>query len=176
MKSLSIHFSILLLLIAAFGTSTIDAAEVLAVSKVQKAPSLPLLVSESVTLAGELTEAQISTFNHQTLVIDLRTAEEGSQAEAEMLGAANIRYVNIPMSRKPLNKKTVDQFSKLILDNANSKVLVHCSSGNRAGLLWAAHLINQGTNVDKALTLVRPIATKEGTRKAIRLYAEKKND
>ena len=44
----------------------------------QKTLSLPLRVSESVTLAGALTEAQISTFNDQTLVIDLLTVEEGS--------------------------------------------------------------------------------------------------
>lgn len=130
-----------------------------------------LRVTDSVTLAGALTDELIATQNDTVLVIDLRTKEEGAEVEARQMSAANINYVNIPVGRAALDRKTVDRFSKLIRDNSHQKIVVHCSSGNRAGLMWAAHLINQGAGVTEAEGLVAPIVTKEPARQAIVEYA-----
>jgi protein tyrosine phosphatase (PTP) superfamily phosphohydrolase (DUF442 family) len=134
--------------------------------------TLPLRVSDSVTLAGALTADLTASANRDVLVIDLRMEEEGLEVEAQMLSAADIDYINIPVGRVAPDRETVDRFSKLIRDNNHQKIIVHCSSGNRAGLMWAAHLINQGTSVADAVAVVRPIATREPTRQAIVDYAE----
>ncbi len=132
-----------------------------------------LQVSERVTLAGILNEAAIDDLSAQgTLVIDLRTAEEGIDVEQQKLSDANVAYAHLPMGRKPLPVATVAALKTLLADNSDRPVLIHCASGNRAGLLWAAHLLDAGTPLNEALATVADIATKTTTTDAIRTYAK----
>lgn len=134
-----------------------------------------LRVSDRVTLAGLLNEAAIDDLSDQgALVIDLRTTEEGIDAEQRKMSKANVTYAHLPMGRKPLPVATVNALKSLLADNSDQPVLIHCASGNRAGLLWAAHLLDAGTPLDEALAAVADIATKTTTTDAIRAYAKKR--
>ena len=65
-------------------------------------PTPPLQVTETITLAGLLPANTLSELKQgDVFVIDLRTVEEGIEQEPEMLSAANLDYVNLPMGRSP---------------------------------------------------------------------------
>ncbi|MGK0222152.1 MAG: protein tyrosine phosphatase (PTP) superfamily phosphohydrolase (DUF442 family) [Limisphaerales bacterium] len=137
-------------------------------------PAKPLQITATITLAGLLAEGAIPSLKAEdVLVIDLRTAEEGIQSEADTLKAAQIQYINIPMGSTPLERTTVERFSKLIGENSERKILVHCSSGNRAGVIWAAHLMEHGSTAADALEKVLQVVTKEPARQAIIGYGER---
>jgi protein tyrosine phosphatase (PTP) superfamily phosphohydrolase (DUF442 family) len=134
-----------------------------------------LQVSDRVTLAGLLNEAAIDDLSAQgALVIDLRTAEEGIDVEQQKLSDAKVTYAHLPMGRKPLPVATVAALNVLLTDHSDQDVVIHCASGNRAGLLWAAHLLDAGTPLEDALATVADIATKTSTTDAIRAYAKKR--
>lgn len=128
-----------------------------------------LVVSEQVTLAGALNEEFMASLEGTgTLVIDLRTAPElgDEPAQLERLG---VDYVNLPIGR---SVQSVPEFSALLVAAGKRDVIVHCASGNRAGMLWAAHLIANGEELDDALQAVKPIVTKQPVEDAIVEFAK----
>lgn len=75
-------------------------------------------------------------------VINLRTAAEyGEVSERNAVLAEGLVYVSVPMDREqPIEKALVDAVTKAVKDNrGRGKILVHCSSGNRAALWAGAH-------------------------------------
>lgn len=130
-----------------------------------------LNLGEQITLAGYPNADHRAEIKESgALVIDLRTAEEQT-AEAPGLEQHGLEVVHLPIGREPLARATVEKFESTLQKAAYRNVWLHCSSGNRAGLLWAARRIDQGTDVDTAIAEVRSIATREETIVAIRAYA-----
>ncbi len=140
------------------------------------APQVPvsayeLQVSDRVTLAGLLEAQAVPQLQDQgAVVVDLRTAEEGVAEEAEQLDRAGITYYNLPIGRDGLSADTREMFATLLEDHPGQPVLVHCRSGNRAGLLWATHLMDQGKTAEEALAVVDKIVTSDEIRGAIKDY------
>jgi uncharacterized protein (TIGR01244 family) len=130
-----------------------------------------LEVSDRVVLAGLLDdgiESQLQKSN--TVVVDLRTVAEGTADESAQMKRAGISYYNLPVGRSGLTADTREAFRKLLEEHPDQPVVVHCRSGNRAGLLWATHLMDEGATTDEALSSVNDIVTSDGIRKAIRAY------
>ncbi|MDA1075326.1 MAG: sulfur transferase domain-containing protein [Proteobacteria bacterium] len=135
-------------------------------------PPQSLKVAPQVTLAGFIDQVPAEQLRESnTLVIDLRTAEEGTADEQTRLTQAGVSYANIPMGRAPLSSTQIADFEALLAEHPDQPVLIHCASGNRAGLLWAVHMINQGTDVEDAIQHVSLIANREPVHQAIRDYA-----
>ncbi len=130
-----------------------------------------LQVSEQVTLAGVLHNAAIVDLDVNTLVIDLRTKEEGIQQAEQAIRSAGLQYAHIPIGKDGLAGTQAADYSKLLAENPHKPVLLFCRSGNRAGLLHATYLLNQGEDVDTAISVVTPIVRKEVVA-AIRKYAQ----
>ena len=131
-----------------------------------------LRVDDRVTLAGELEPAAVETLDALgALVVDLRAADEDGVAEsrARFAGTA-VRLVPLALDREAPNRAVVRQFAEL-LDSAVKPVVVHCRSGNRAGLLWAIHLLEQGVPPEDALSAVDGIVTSDAIRESIANYA-----
>lgn len=117
-----------------------------------------------------------SGFPGTVVIIDLRTAEEGAtteQGEAESLG---LTYHNLPVAGANILDDQVLALDEL-LDAAPQEALVvlHCASGNRAGMLWAAAEMRRGRNVDDVLEQVAPVVTKAPVVAAVRGYADSLN-
>ncbi len=131
-----------------------------------------LAVSDRVTLAGRLkprSTAQLAAQN--AMVIDLRAAaEEGRSEDERRLRDSNVRYHNIPMSGAVVSEKEVAALQRLLTSDPTSPVVLHCASGNRAALLWAALQITQGA--DRAVTIdqVAPIINSEAIVPAINSF------
>lgn len=138
----------------------------------------PLSVKKDVTLAGVLNEgAEQALSRHGAFVIDLRTSmEEGVSSEAQALEKAGVTYSHLPIGRSPLSSATVQTFQHLLSNHPDQPILVHCSSGNRAGVLWAATLIEQGQTVEDAMKAVDVVVTRDSTRQAIRDYAARRTE
>lgn len=75
-------------------------------------------------------------------VINLRTAAEyGEVSERNAVLAEGLAYVSVPVDREqPMDKAIADSITKAIKANrGRGKILIHCSSGNRAALWAGAH-------------------------------------
>lgn len=94
----------------------------------------------------ELAEKGVQTF------IDLRTPEEIDETQIKKeFDGLTAQYHNIPVfGSEGISKNQVDAFAK-IFQNSEKPVLINCGSGNRAGALWAAFLLQQGESTEMAL-------------------------
>ena len=130
-----------------------------------------LKVSERVVLAGLLNDQALAQLqNENALVIDLRTPEEGIAVESAAMQNAGVEYHNLPIGKDGLSAETRSSFATLLDEHPDQSVLVHCRSGNRAGLLWATYLMDGGASTDEALAVVDGIVTSEGVVKAIKAH------
>ena len=108
-----------------------------------------------------------------TAVVNLRFPSETQYQEGPDIRAGGMSYVSYPIRGGMPDRKTVASFSSIMREYEGQSVLVHCGSGNRAGIIWAAHLLDQGLSVDAALEQVSAVATRISSVKAIRAYAQK---
>jgi protein tyrosine phosphatase (PTP) superfamily phosphohydrolase (DUF442 family) len=54
---------------------------------------------------------------------------------------------------------------------SESVVVLHCASGNRAGMMWAAGQVKQGRDLEEVLEQVSSVVTKAQAIDAVRAYA-----
>lgn len=96
-------------------------------------------------------------------VIDLR--EDKKPKAADWVAEAGMRYFNIPLkaSRAATDEQT-DTFLKLVNDQTNWPVYVHCKGGrHRTGALTAAYRItHDGWTADRAFTEMREYEFDQG--------------
>jgi protein tyrosine phosphatase (PTP) superfamily phosphohydrolase (DUF442 family) len=87
-------------------------------------------------------------------IVNLREADGQAQAEGQVVTAAGMKYINVPMSG--LTAPTADQITKvldLLEDNKSGPVFVHCMRGaDRTGAVIAAYHIDHD-NWDNARAL-----------------------
>jgi len=94
--------------------------------------------------AGQPGEDAFDRFADQgvDVVVNLRSQQEvdalGFDESATVLDAG-MTYVHIPVTPDTFSTADVDRFAE-VLDRSEGKILVHCSSSNRVGGLWAAYL------------------------------------
>jgi len=132
-----------------------------------------LQVAPNVLLAGALTESGITALtNSGIMVIDLRTAQEGTAVEARQLSGLGIARTSLPIGRG-ISHAQVSEFDQLLKESSEQKIVVHCASGNRAGMLWAAHLIDEGVSLQKAQSQVSGIVTKDSAKDVIAAYIKR---
>lgn len=160
--------SVLVLLLSVCGAA-VKAGEPLSAATLQVTPE--------VTLAGALSPMAAKLLAAgNTLVVDLRGDDEGADAEARALVLAGVDYVQLPQTAKPPATRDVDFLRDLLAANAHRPVVIHCRSGNRAGLLWGAYRLDQGGALPDVLEEVAPIATSQVIRQAIADYAQSTRD
>jgi uncharacterized protein (TIGR01244 family) len=132
-----------------------------------------LWIGDKLVIAGSLDLGALkSEHSGSVLVVDLRTAAEGvaaEQAEAEALGMS---YRNIPVNGTAILDEQVAALDAALSDaSSESLVVLHCASGNRAGMLWAASQIRHGRDLEDVLEQVAPVVTKAPATDALRAYA-----
>ncbi len=128
-------------------------------------------VTPNITLAGSLADQAPQLIKrHNAIVIDLRHPSEGIDPEAQNMRALGVSYFNLPVTPNTLNSELVNKFDTLLTEHTGHPIVVHCQSGNRAGLLWAALLKERGESSAAANAAVADIVTKAGIRKVIQAY------
>jgi uncharacterized protein (TIGR01244 family) len=95
---------------------------------------------DSVFLASQPDDAALekASKNGIRLVINLREPKENGESERALVEKLGMTYANVPVSVELLDDSIVDRVRALLHDSANHPVMIHCSSGNRVGMVWAA--------------------------------------
>ncbi|HDY83602.1 MAG TPA: hypothetical protein ENH48_11695 [Halieaceae bacterium] len=134
-------------------------------------------VSPAVALAGRLNNSALATIEAENYaaVIDLRTPPEGVAAEQQMFKGTGIEYINIPVGGELPEAATIRTFNDTMDRLEGKKILIHCQSGNRVGMMWGVYLTSKGAPLDEVLEVVKYSATKEPMLAAIRQYAAETN-
>jgi uncharacterized protein (TIGR01244 family) len=101
-----------------------------------------VLLETDVIGGGLLNEEALSEAATQGVatVIDLRHPSEGIAEEGALVRKHGMTYVNIPVTPETLSREQVDRVAELFADSNKRPALIHCSSGNRVGGLWALYL------------------------------------
>jgi protein tyrosine phosphatase (PTP) superfamily phosphohydrolase (DUF442 family) len=82
-----------------------------------------------------------------------------------------IEYINIPIEGELPGAETIQTFNDTMDRLEGKKILIHCQSGNRVGMMWGVYLTSKGVPLDEVLELVKYSATKQPMLDGIRRYA-----
>ena len=126
-------------------------------------------VTPNIATSGALTKDGIQELvkhSFQT-VIDLRVESEGTPSEKKAVEAAGITYINIPITSAGVDDSQLTAF-KQALEQAAPPVLIHCATGNRAGAMWTAYRLNEGTAPEIAFKEGRAAGMNAGMEEKIR--------
>jgi hypothetical protein len=107
------------------------------------------------------------------LVIDLRYAYEGVYDELGELRDRGITHINIPTSSHGPQQKQVLALEQALAEHPNATVLIHDSNGSRAAMLWAAHRIHAGADLDAALAEVSELYPPDELRPKLEPYRDR---
>ncbi len=98
-----------------------------------------------------------------TLIIDLRDPSEQDWPEATVAAQQDLLYQNVPVPKNaPFSTEAFEKIESLIAENKSGNILIHCSSGNRAGAWLATHLV---TRHKMTLSEAMAVARKAGISK-----------
>lgn len=101
-------------------------------------------------------------------VIDLRTEQEGTESEKLAVKKNDMEYFNIPITREGIDESQLAAF-KEILTQAEFPILLHCSSGNRAGAMWTVYRLSEGIPADRAFKEGRAAGMNDAMAETIKL-------
>lgn len=108
------------------------------------------------------------------LVINLRDPREFTWDEAKAAKLAGLDYYNIPIpaTGENFDPAAIKQISALVQQYKNQKILLHCSSGNRASAWLAIHLSkDHNMPMDNAILLAKQVGlTSPAIENRIRQY------
>lgn len=91
------------------------------------------------------------------VVIDLRYPYEGVYDHLGDLRNGGIRHVSIPTSSRAPDHKNVIALESKMAEYADQQILIRDSNGHRSAMLWAAHIIHSGGDIEDALRQVEPL-------------------
>lgn len=98
-----------------------------------------------------------------SLVINLRAPDEMNWDEAAAVRNLGMRYENVPLGGKAFDAQAIARIDELVTKAGDEKVLVHCSSSNRAGGWFATHLVSQDKkSLEDALAMGRKAGITKG--------------
>lgn len=108
-------------------------------------------VSPNIATSGALDTSAIKELVKHDFrtVIDLRTEQEGTNSEKLAIKKVDIEYFNIPVTREGIDESQLTAF-KEILAQSTAPILLHCSTGNRAGAMWTVYRLSEGIPADRA--------------------------
>jgi uncharacterized protein (TIGR01244 family) len=89
------------------------------------------------------------------VVINLRMPAEQEKLafqEAEAAKAAGLQYVSVPFGPTPPTDEDLAKIFPFLKNAGAEKVLLHCASSNRAGMVWSLYRGTQGgLTIDDAI-------------------------
>ena len=103
-------------------------------------------------------------------MIDLRGPDEArGYDENASTHALGLRYVRLPIrTAAGLTPDNVRALQRVLDQQAQGKVLLHCASGNRAGALLALLAAREGASAEQALQIGRDAGLQPSLEPAVR--------
>lgn len=143
-----------------------DSAEVVALLDGVTNASCPI---RGIGSGGQVNPAAVKRLGHSKFrtVLDLRgTDEDRGFDEARAVKKAGLVYVSIPVTKENLDDSHFDRIRAFMQDSTNRPVMVHCSSGNRVGVMLLPWLVlDRGWSLDRALEIAKRGGTHDGPMK-----------
>lgn len=113
------------------------------------------------------TESEIRKLNEKgyTRIVNFRTMEEMNDRkevgfdEAYLAKELGMEYLIVPVggAKNPFSPKTLSALEQALKIDG-SPILLHCSSGSRAGMVWAAYAVKHlGKTPEEALKELEPL-------------------
>lgn len=126
--------------------------------------------SSRIIAGGLPTESQMMQFaaSGVTTVFDFRSEAEGLEVQKALSASLNLNYINIPLGRELASAAAQEKFAEAFAAAGQDKVLLHCRSGNRVGMIWSLHQISKGVELDTALSQGRAMGMRPGFERAVR--------
>lgn len=121
-----------------------------------------LWVNQEFCTAGQPTHQDLIRLKQKGVhsVLNLRTAAEdpGVAKEGSAVQALGLKYFHLPVDSNRLTPKLGDEFLRIVSDESNRPLFIHCASANRVGAFWILHrVINHGWSMDRAEEEARKI-------------------
>ena len=117
----------------------------------------------SLLVGGQPTKADFEAFKARgvTQVINLRTAEEMKGVgfdEVALVEQLEMGYLNLPIDGSPAyTPELLEAFAQRV-SQSQGKTVLHCTSGARAGQLYAAYAVKYlGKTPDEAYAALKPL-------------------
>lgn len=130
-------------------------------------PANRVIVSDRIHTSGQPTEAQLSALRDAgyDMVINLAPPQVfGSIVrEGELVAAAGIDYVNIPVDWDQPSYEDFEFFSAILNESRAARVLVHCQVNRRASLfVFLYRVVHEGAEPDEAYEDVTSVWVPDG--------------
>jgi uncharacterized protein (TIGR01244 family) len=95
-------------------------------------------VSEQLVMAGQPRPDDwtcLAQRGFQT-VVNIRRDPARAHEQAKQAAAAGIRYIHLPLPAYELEPEHIKTFDAIVSEPDNGKILFHCRSASRTGLVW----------------------------------------
>jgi protein tyrosine phosphatase (PTP) superfamily phosphohydrolase (DUF442 family) len=129
------------------------------------------------TFAGQPDLKTIKSLKSQgyEIVINLRGKNEFKKFnEEKAVRNQDMEYIQIPFftKQKEISRTAISEIHKVVRDNHNKKIFIHCSSGNRAAAWLGAHLyLDHGVDLEKSISVAKDLGmTKPKMEKKLRKF------
>lgn len=116
---------------------------------------------------------QIAKERDVKIIINLREPAEYEWDEENASKSLDLTYYNVPIAKTgAFSPEAIRRIDALVKSHPNEKILIHCSSGNRAAGWLAVHLVSQHQlETSEALDIAKEAGiTKEGINVKVRSY------
>jgi protein tyrosine phosphatase (PTP) superfamily phosphohydrolase (DUF442 family) len=130
-------------------------------------------VAPGIVLAGGLHPDALDRLQPgETLMIDLRTPSEGAVDGAAEAERRAIGYLNVPVNGAEFGSAQLDAVAEALARAGSRTVVLHCATGNRAGMIWGAVQLRHGVPLDTVLADLAPVVTRDSVRDALAAYSD----
>lgn len=114
-----------------------------------------LWINTEICTAGQPSLDHLKQLKKQGVraVLNLRRPTEPFDAAAEekTLQELGLRYFNIPVNGRDPQDQQAEAFLKIVADESNRPLFIHCGSANRVGAFWMIRrTVVDGWEVDRA--------------------------
>lgn len=95
-------------------------------------------ITDSLVLAGQPNPKDWACLaeNGFDTILNIRQDPQKAALQAKLAEAAGLKYIHLPLPAYELDPEHVAQFNRVISNPKNGKILFHCRSASRTGLLW----------------------------------------
>ncbi len=104
-----------------------------------------VLAFDRFLLGGQPTESdlRLAAESGVRTVVTLRPRDEDTFDEAALVESLGMRFLRIPCTAATLGESEAARLDETLDERGAGRILVHCSSGNRVGALWALRRVRR---------------------------------
>lgn len=117
----------------------------------------------TILTAGQLSRTDLEFARGQQVktIVTLRTEGELEWNERDVVDSLGMTFVEIPFRAPDTLTDDIFERGRLVLENAQQPLILHCGSANRVGALWLPwRVLDGGLSVEEALAEAKTVGLK----------------